>query len=120
MVGTAFRGTLHAYIPRMLPRFCLCYALLGIAALSAAQNFRLRVNYSELIPTGSLTTSYGAQVATDAQGAVYVLENGPIGSQTAAVSYYLTKLARNRIVYQNLLPFTPMNMAVDPAGNVSI
>jgi uncharacterized protein (TIGR03437 family) len=118
MVGTAFRGTLHAYIPRMLPRFCPCYALLGIAALSAAQNFRLGVNYSELIPTGSLTTSYGAQVATDAQGAVYVLENGPIGSQTAAVSYYLTKVARNRIVYQNLLPFTPMNMAVDPAGNV--
>ncbi len=102
----------------MLPRLCLCFTLLGVTAvLPAAQNFRLGVNYSELIPTGSLTTSYGALAATDAQGAVYVLEIGLAGSP-AAVSYYLTKLAQNRIVYQNLLPFAPLNMAVDPAGNV--
>ncbi|HLY17032.1 MAG TPA: SBBP repeat-containing protein [Bryobacteraceae bacterium] len=103
----------------MLPRLSLCHALLGIAALSAGQNFRLGVNYSELIPTASLTTGYGALVATDALGAVYVLEDGPVGSQTnAVISYYLMKLAGNRVVYQNLLPLTPISMAVDPAGNV--
>ncbi|MGA2131084.1 MAG: hypothetical protein ABSH50_02115 [Bryobacteraceae bacterium] len=103
----------------MLRRLCLCCALLGAtAALAPAQNFRLGVNYSELIPTAAITTAYGALAGTDAQGSLYVLEIGLAGSQNPAVSYYLIKLTQNRVVYQNLLPFTPLNMAVDPAGNV--
>ncbi|HTQ54663.1 MAG TPA: hypothetical protein VMI94_09405 [Bryobacteraceae bacterium] len=93
--------------------------LLAFAAATPAQNFRLGVDSSELIPTGALTVLYKAPAATDAAGAIYILESGAAGvTYNATAAYYLTKLDQNGVVYQNLLPFAPLLMAVDPGGSV--
>lgn len=118
MISDACRGTRRAFLTRMLLRPSLCFALLSsTAAMAAAQNFRLGVNYAELIPAGSLTTVYNAVTATDAQGAIYIWVIGATTSPTTEASY-LIKLSGNQVVYQNLLAFVPVAMAVDPAGNV--
>jgi len=87
--------------------------------MAAAQNFRLGVNYSELIPTVSLATVYGVATATDAQGAVYLLVSGATSAQTSPATNYLIKLTPtgDQVVYETLLNFVVVAMAVDPAGN---
>jgi uncharacterized protein (TIGR03437 family) len=106
----------------MFQRLSLWSALLSAtAAMAAAQDFQLGVNYSELIPTGSLATVYQPiETATDSQGAIYLLVNGIVGQQSSTVVYYLMKLtpAGDRVVYQTLLTFQPLAMAVDPGGKV--
>ena len=102
----------------MLAKLNFCFTLLSVtAAMAATQDFRLGVNYAELIPAGSLTTVYQAVTATDAQGAIYIWVSGATTSATTEDSY-LIKLRGNQIVYRNMLPFIAVAMAVDPAGNV--
>jgi uncharacterized protein (TIGR03437 family) len=106
---------------RTLRKLCLTLALLSATALTAApQNFLLGVNYSELIPTGSLTTAYPIATATDAQGSIYILTTGETALQSSPATYYLTKLAPtgHQVVYQTQLTFSPSAMAVDTTGNV--
>lgn len=95
-------------------------ALLSVtAAMAAAQNFRLGVNYSELIPSGSLGYVYSVVTATDSQGAIYLLVSGVTDAQANPATNYLIKLTPrgDQVVYQTLLNFVAVAMAVDPAGN---
>ncbi len=104
----------------MFRKLSLWFALLSaFTALAAAQNFRLGVNYSELIPTPALTYPYAA-TASDSQGAIYILMNGFANQQLTTLSYYLIKLtpAGNQVVYQTMLAIQPFAMSVDTAGNV--
>ena len=96
----------------------LYLGLVLLASTGAAQNFRLGVNYSELIPSGSLSSIYGVMTATDAQGYFYVLMSGPASAQSSTIVSYLVKLNQNQIIYQNPLSYNPAAMTVDPAGNV--
>jgi uncharacterized protein (TIGR03437 family) len=103
----------------MFRKLSLGFALLSaFTAMAAAQNFRLGVNYSELIPTPALTYAY-ATTASDSQGAIYILMNGFANQQLTTLSYYLIKLAPagDQVVYQTMLANQPFAMAVDPAGN---
>jgi len=93
-------------------------ALVSVTPAIAAQQPLLGLNYSEEIPTGSLTAVYSVATGTDSQGAIYVLETG-VNTQQNQQSYLL-KLAPagNQVVYQTALTVVPAYMAVDPAGNV--
>ena len=93
-------------------------AMVSLTPAMAAQQSLLGLNYSEKIPTGSLTAVYAVATATDSQSAIYVLETGDT-LQNPLISYLL-KLAPagDQVVYQTVLNFVPTNMAVDPAGNV--
>ncbi|HXM42794.1 MAG TPA: SBBP repeat-containing protein [Bryobacteraceae bacterium] len=107
----------------MFAKLSLWFALLSATTAMAAQDFLLGVNYSELIPTGSVTTPntpFQVGAGTDSQGAVYLLVNGNLVAQSIANVSYLMKLtpAGDRVVYQNALAFQAAFMAVDPAGNV--
>ena len=84
-------------------------------AMAAAQNFLLGLDYAEQTGTGPLFYVTSDTVATDAQGAIYILANDYITAQPS----YLTKLtpAGDQVVYQTTLPFTASGMAIDPAGN---
>jgi len=91
--------------------------LIATVATAAAQNFRLGMNYSELIPSGSATAVSFVLTGTDSQGSLYVLING--ATNVPANTTYLVKLSQNQVVYQNPLPYPAATaMAVDPAGNV--
>jgi len=84
------------------------------AAMASAQNFLLGVSYSEVVPTGSITTLYQfLATATDSQGAIYLL----LYANTGQSIIKLTP-AGDRVVYQNMVPFPAYCMAVDPSGNV--
>lgn len=72
----------------MLPKTCVWLALLSPTAALAAQNFLLGVDYSERIPTGSLTNVNMLAAGTDSQGAVYLLVSGA----------YLMKLTGGRLL----------------------
>lgn len=103
----------------MLRRVSLLVALLSATtAVAVAQDFKLGVDFSELIPTSPLTEVASVRAATDLQGAVYVLIGGLANSQNE--SFYLVKLtpAGDRVVYRTSLGFWPFGFAVDPAGNV--
>jgi uncharacterized protein (TIGR03437 family) len=103
----------------LLKTFSLGLILLNsTVAMAAAQEFRLGVNYSELIPSGSLSSIYGVMTATDSQGYLYVLMSGPASAQSTTIVSYLGKLNQNQIVYQNSLNYNPAAMTVDPAGSV--
>jgi hypothetical protein len=98
----------------------LWFALLSATtAIAAVQNFRLGVDYSELIPTGALVDVDGMMAATDAQGAIYILVDGGCASLPCQFSYVAKVTpAGDRVVYQTPLGFPVSGMAVDPAGNV--
>jgi uncharacterized protein (TIGR03437 family) len=91
------------------------------AAIACGQNFLLGVNYSEFIPTGSITTmSTPVATATDSQGAIYLSLFGITDRPAPGQGNYIMKLtpSGNSVVYQNLLAFTVYGMAVDASGNV--
>jgi uncharacterized protein (TIGR03437 family) len=88
-------------------------------AMAATQDFRLGVNYSELISSGSLNAVYYVETANDPAGSLYLLINGTTSGQSQNITWYLVKLSQNQVVYQNLLPYTSVGwMTVDPAGYV--
>jgi len=99
----------------MLRRLSLLLVLpIAGMALAADRNFPLGLAYSEQIGTGDLIDVTSLSVASDAQGAVYILANCYITAQPS----YLTKLtAAGDLVYQTTVPFTASGLAVDPAGN---
>lgn len=92
---------------------------LSVAAMGlvSAQNFKLGIDYSELIPAGPASVAYHLTAATDSQGNVYILYGPPSASLLTKVS-----AAGDRIVYQTSLAFGGRGTAVaaDPAGNVYI
>lgn len=101
----------------MFRKLCRWIALLSFTAAMCGQNFLLGVNYSELVPTGSITILYDfVATATDSQGDIYLL----LYANTGQAFFSLIKLtpAGDRVVYQNNVPFTAYCMAVDPSGNV--
>jgi hypothetical protein len=91
--------------------------LVFTGGMASAQNFLLGVNYSEFVPTGSITILYDFMAtATDSQGDIYLL----LYANTGQAFFSLIKLtpAGDRVVYQNNVPFTAYCMAVDASGNV--
>ena len=88
------------------------------AALASPQNFKLGINYSELLPISPLVVNYSTATA-DSQGNVYILYSSPDASSL------ITKVsaAGDHIFYQTPLPFGRTNfiaIAADNAGNVYI
>lgn len=112
----------------MFRKALLWFALLSVAATTAAaQNFLLDIDYTQAIPTGSLFGVAVAEGGADSQGNFYFLVSGlvqgpyvyTIGPQPTVPTSYLVKLNPARtVLYQNLLPYPFISMAVDPAGNV--
>jgi uncharacterized protein (TIGR03437 family) len=103
----------------MLRKAIVYLVLLSVAPLMATtEDFKLGVDYSELMPTGALTLPANAAVASDSRGAVYLL----LSEATAPGSAYLVKLAPggDQIVYQTELAFVGVYLAVDPAGNAYV
>lgn len=102
----------------MRPGWYVYIMFSAATATAAASNFRLGIDYSEFLPTGSLTYVQYGVTTTDGQGNIYVLANGSNNSGENNLSY-LIKLSQSHVVYQNLLPFFACcAMAADPAGNV--
>jgi sugar lactone lactonase YvrE len=102
----------------MLRKLCL-WLVLSIAgtAMAADQNFPLGLAYSEQIGTGDLTDITSLSVATDSQGAAYILANCYITAQQSI----LTKLTpAGELAYKTTVPYTASGMAVDPAGNAYV
>jgi len=118
MANTAARGVHRC--GSMSGKLCLGLALASFMPVFAAQMALLGMNYSETIPTGSLTSVYSVAAATDSLGAIYVLETGVTYTRQSQTTSYLLKLtpAGNQVVYQTVLTISAISMAVDPAGNV--
>jgi uncharacterized protein (TIGR03437 family) len=102
----------------MFRKLCRWISLLILTGgMASAQNFLLGLNYSEFVPTGSITILYDfVATATDSQGDIYLL----LYANTGQAFFSLIKLtpAGDRVVYQNNVPFTAYCMAVDASGNV--
>jgi len=94
--------------------------LSAATAMAAAQNFRLGENYSELVPTGSVTQVFSLATATDSQGDIYILVFGSEPRENLS-TYNLVKLSPggDSVIYQNQFTATPCTLsAVDSSGNV--
>src|SRR5580658_4153049 len=102
----------------MFRKLCRWIALLIFSGeMASAQNFLLGLNYSEFVPTGSITILYDfVATATDSQGDIYLL----LYANTGQAFFSLIKLtpAGDRVVYQNNVPFAAYCMAVDASGTV--
>ncbi len=90
--------------------------------MAGAQNFRLGVNYSTTIDTGSPYGAGSVQAATDSQGNIYLLEEDFEEDIALAPAAHLIKLtpAGDQVVYRTTIPLGVSVLAVDPLGNVYV